>query len=164
MVITHLVLNDMLKLKGQIVDICMLLEDPDEKIKDQVKLFLHELHSKGNHIIYNLFPNAISRLSQEFPNLSKEEFENISKNLLTYINKDKQMEAIVEKMCQKLKHNVSENNVIEWRNTAYCLSQIKYNEKIFTKLLDHYDDWKERMIDCPEVQENFNVILQACKK
>ena len=63
MVITHLVLNDMLKLKGQIVDICMLLEDPDERIKDQVKLFLHELHSKGQHIIYNLFPNAISRLS-----------------------------------------------------------------------------------------------------
>lgn len=34
MVITHLVLNDMLKLKGEIVDICMLLEDPDERIKD----------------------------------------------------------------------------------------------------------------------------------
>ena len=67
----------------------MLLEDPDDKIKDQVELFLHELHSKGQHIIYNLFPNAISRLSQEFPNLSEKEFENISKNLLKYINKDR---------------------------------------------------------------------------
>jgi hypothetical protein len=27
MVITHLILNDMLKLRGEIVDICMLLED-----------------------------------------------------------------------------------------------------------------------------------------
>lgn len=34
MVITHLTLNDMLKLKGEIVDICMLLEDPDDRIKD----------------------------------------------------------------------------------------------------------------------------------
>ena len=34
MVITHLCLNDMLKLKGEIVDICMLLEDPDDRIKD----------------------------------------------------------------------------------------------------------------------------------
>jgi len=34
MVITHLVLNDMLKLKGEVVDIGMLLEDPDDKIKD----------------------------------------------------------------------------------------------------------------------------------
>ena len=29
MVITHLILNDMLKLKGEIVDICMLLEDDE---------------------------------------------------------------------------------------------------------------------------------------
>lgn len=34
MVITHLILNDMLKLRGEIVDICMLLEDPDERIRD----------------------------------------------------------------------------------------------------------------------------------
>ena len=34
MVMTHLILNDMLKLKGEIVDICMLLEDPEERIRD----------------------------------------------------------------------------------------------------------------------------------
>jgi len=34
MVITHLILNDMLKIRGEIVDICMLLEDPDERIRD----------------------------------------------------------------------------------------------------------------------------------
>ncbi len=89
MVITHLILNDMLKLRGEIVDICMLLEDKDERIKDQVKLFLHELHSKGNHIIYNLFPKAISRLSKEFEKLTVEEFENIAKNLMAYIKNDK---------------------------------------------------------------------------
>lgn len=89
MVITHLILNDMLKLRGEIVDICMLLEDEDERIKDQVKLFLHELHSKGNHIIYNLFPKAISRLSKDFEKLTVEEFENIAKNLMNYIKNDK---------------------------------------------------------------------------
>jgi hypothetical protein len=79
----------MLKLRGEIVDICMLLEDEDERIKDQVKLFLHELHSKGNHIIYNLFPKAISRLSKDFEKLTVEEFENIAKNLMNYIKNDK---------------------------------------------------------------------------
>lgn len=74
------------------------------------------------------------------------------------------MEAIVEKLCQKLKHNVSVHDKIEWRNTSFCLTQIKYNDKIFQKLLEHYECWKERMIDSPEVQENFNVILQNCKK
>ena len=89
MVITHLILNDMLKIKGEIVDICMLLDDPDEKIKNQVQLFLHELHSKGQQIIYNLFPNAITRLSNEFSYLEKDRFENITKSLMAYIQKDK---------------------------------------------------------------------------
>lgn len=99
MVITHLILNDMLKLKGEIVDICMLLEDEDPRIRDQVKLFLHELHSKANHIIYNLFPKAISRLSKEFAHLSRDKFENIAKNLLSHIDKDRQTEQLVEKLC-----------------------------------------------------------------
>ena len=34
MVITHLILNDMLKLRGEIVDICRLLDDEDERIRD----------------------------------------------------------------------------------------------------------------------------------
>ena len=51
---------------------------------------MHELHSKGGHIIYNLFPKAISRLSKEFANLSKDEFQNIARNLLTYIKLDTQ--------------------------------------------------------------------------
>lgn len=119
MVITHLILNDMLKLRGEIVDICMLLEDHDPKIQDQVKLFLHELHSKGNHLIYNMFPKAITRLSKEFSNLSKDEFENIAKHLTAYIKQDKQIETILEKMCLKLKNSSLE---IEWRNTAFCLT------------------------------------------
>ena len=66
MVITHLILNDMLKLRGEIIDVCRLLDDTNDTIRSQVKVFLHELHSKGNHIIYNLFPKAITRLSKEF--------------------------------------------------------------------------------------------------
>ncbi len=55
LVIVHLILNGMLKLKGEIVDILMLLLDEDESIKNQVKLFLSELNVKDNNIIYNLF-------------------------------------------------------------------------------------------------------------
>jgi hypothetical protein len=74
---------------GEIIDICMLLEDPDERTRDHVKLFLHELNSKGNNKIYNELSNAFSRLSTEFAFLSKSEFENIAKNLLMYVVKDK---------------------------------------------------------------------------
>ena len=152
MVITHLILNDMLKLKGEIVDICMLLEDNDERIRDQAKIFLHEVNSKGNHIIYNKFPKAIGRLSKEFSDLKVEEFEHIARNLLQYIQKDKQTGTLLVQMCSKLKHSPLE---IEWRNTAYCMSQLKYTDKIFMKLLEHYDDSKERIIPSPDVKEYF---------
>jgi hypothetical protein len=62
----HLILNGMLKLKGEIVDILMLLLDKDEEIVNQVKLFLSELNIKDQNLIYNLFQNAINRLSTEF--------------------------------------------------------------------------------------------------
>lgn len=153
LVITHLVLNDMLKLKGEIVDICMLLKDPDLKIQDQVKLFLHELNSKGANNIYNLFPKAISRLSKEFKDLSLEDFTEIAKNLLQYIDKDKQTESIVERLCNKFK---SSENPVEWRNTAYCLTQLKITEKIFIKLLEFYETcYKDTLLKSPEVQAYF---------
>lgn len=161
MVITHLILNDMLKLKGEIVDVCMLLEDPDERIRDQVKLFLQELHSKGSHLIYNLFPKAITRLSKEFEKLTKDEFENIAKNLINYIKNDKQVETLVEKLCQKLKNSPLP---IEWRNTAFCLTQLKMTDKILPKLLEYYDMYKERLLQSQEVKEYFLVIVTNAKK
>ena len=161
MVVTHLILNDMLKLKGEIVDICMMLEDKSDRIREQVKLFLHELHTKGAHVIYNLFPKAVSRLSSEFGSLTKDEFENIAKNLVQYIKTDKQVETLVEKLCQKLKNSPNE---IEWRNTAFCLSQLKYSEKAFLKLLELYDCYKERLVQSPLIKDYFMLIVAQSKK
>jgi condensin complex subunit 1 len=142
----------MLKIKGEIVDICMLLDDSDDKIKEQVKLFLHELHSKGQNIIYNLFPNAIHRLSVEFSDLKCEEFENIAKSLLEFVQKDKQKEAILEKLIQKLRNNTSDICKIEWRNSSFCLTLMKLNEKLVLKIMDMYEFWKERMLDSKETK------------
>lgn len=165
-VITHLILNDMLKLRGEIVDICMLLEDPDEQIKEYVKLFLHELHSKGQDIIYNLFPNAIQRLSNEFADLDPDDFRNISKHLLDCISKEKQLEYIIVMLCNKLKKpdDPMRNQQNEWRNSAICLAQIDFNERLLQKLIDQYESWKERMIDHEPTKESFVLIAANLKK
>jgi len=55
-VISHLALNDMIKIRGEISDICLLLKDDDQKIRDLVKLFLHEIHSKNKDTIFQLIP------------------------------------------------------------------------------------------------------------
>jgi len=53
---------------------------------------------------------------------------------------------------------------IEWRNTAYCISQLKMTDKIFMKLLELYDCYKERLLNSPDVKEYFIQLSQACKR
>ena len=45
-VLTHLILNDMIKVKGQLSAMALCLEDPVSKIIDRVKLFFLELSKK----------------------------------------------------------------------------------------------------------------------
>lgn len=50
MVLTHLILNDMIRVKGQISEMAVCLEDKEQRIADLAKLFFHELSQKGNSL------------------------------------------------------------------------------------------------------------------
>ena len=56
-----------------------------------------------SNVIYNLFSKALSRLSKEFVHLSKEDFESIARNLLSYINKERQTEQLIDRLLNKIK-------------------------------------------------------------
>jgi len=66
MVLTHLILNGMVKVKGQLSEMAKCLEDPDARIADLSKLFFTELASKEN-ALYNNMPDIISNLSTTGP-------------------------------------------------------------------------------------------------
>ena len=57
MVLTHLILNGMIKVKGQLGEMAKCLEDEDERIADLAKLFFSELATKDN-AIYNNLPDG----------------------------------------------------------------------------------------------------------
>ena len=59
MVLTHLILNGMIKVKGQLGEMAKCLEDPDPRISDLAKLFFTELSTKDN-AIYNNLPDGRS--------------------------------------------------------------------------------------------------------
>ena len=61
-VLTHLILNDMIKVKGQISDMALCIMDECDKISNMAKLFFTELSRKGN-ALYNVMPDIVSRLS-----------------------------------------------------------------------------------------------------
>ena len=104
-VLAHLVLNDMVKVQGQVAELTLCLLDSDERIAALAKLFFTEFAKKGTSPVYNLPPDIVSSLSST-PGLSAEGFREILGFLVTFIQKDKQLESMVEKLwkmrCKKL--------------------------------------------------------------
>ncbi|KAG5636043.1 hypothetical protein H0H81_009267 [Sphagnurus paluster] len=102
MVLTHLILNGMIKVKGQLGEMAKCLEDPEPRIADLAKLFFKELSTKEN-AIYNNLPDVISHLSTGDHAVDEEAFQSTLKYIFTFIEKEKQAENIVEKLCQRFR-------------------------------------------------------------
>ena len=56
MVLTHLILNDMMKVKGHIARMAVCLQDLQPRIRDLAHLFFHELSQKN----YKVSPHPIT--------------------------------------------------------------------------------------------------------
>lgn len=82
MVLTFLILNGMVKVKGQISEMAKCIENPDKRISDLAKLFFSELSTKDN-AIYNNLPDLISNLST----VDEDTYRNITKFLFEFIKK-----------------------------------------------------------------------------
>lgn len=52
MVLTHLIMNDMMKVKGHIARMALCLQDPHPRIKDLAHLFFHELAQKNYKVTH----------------------------------------------------------------------------------------------------------------
>lgn len=131
LVLTHLILNDMIKVKGCVADVAQCTLDARPEMAGLAKLFFTEMAQKvpfvlsalpmytvflqGN-TIYNLMPDIISRLSDPKTGVDKERFKDIMKwrffyptpayqiffrFLLRFIQTEKQNEMLVEKFCQR---------------------------------------------------------------
>jgi hypothetical protein len=119
MVVTHLVLNDMIKVKGQVSHVANSLNDDCEHIRELAKLFFVKLSERSNNPVYNLLGDIISIFSQDNTttssspssssssgddkdnttasvhsnsisiHLSREQFETTMHFLLSFVQKDK---------------------------------------------------------------------------
>lgn len=86
MVLTHLILNGMIKVKGQLGEMAKCLEDPDPRISDLARLFFTELNTKDN-ALYNNLQDVISHLSVGRWKVDEECFERTMRFIFTFIEK-----------------------------------------------------------------------------
>ncbi|XP_062188316.1 condensin-1 complex subunit CAP-D2-like isoform X2 [Phragmites australis] len=158
LVISHLILNDMMKVKGYINEMAVRIEDEDERISSLGKLFFHELSKKGSNPIYNLLPDILGRLCNQ--HLKEETFCNIMQFLISSIKKDKQMESLVDKLCNRF---AGVNDVRQWEYISYCLSQLTFTEKGLKKLIDNFKMFEHALSE-DSVMNHFRSVISKCKK
>ena len=65
MVLTHLILNDMVKVKGHVSQVVLCLSDPDDKMRDLATVFFVKLAERSNNPVYNLLGDIIGALSSQ---------------------------------------------------------------------------------------------------
>ena len=157
--LSHLILHEMIRVKGQIADLAMCIVDSNGEIKNITQQFFKEIANKSN-ILYNVLPDIISKLSDTSLNLEEEKYRIIMRYILGLIQKDRQVETLVEKLCLRFPVTREER---QWRDIAYCLSLLSYNEKTIKKLMDNVQYFKDK-VQVDEVYQSFKLIITNTSK
>lgn len=102
----------------------------------------------------------ISRLSDPDVGVKEESFRRIIGEILALIQKNKHWENLVEKLCHRFQATI---NVRQWRDIAYCLAQLEFNEKCIKKLSENFACYADKLHE-PEVYEFFIEIISNVQK
>eukprot|EP00762_Andalucia_godoyi_P001704 ANDGO_07091.mRNA.1 Condensin complex subunit 1 len=160
MVISHLLLNDMIKIKDHGAQIAKLLEDPDVRIASLARLFFKEMSTKSSNNVYNILPDIFGALSADeaFPVSA---FQNVSRHLIGeyIVDKERQTEALVEKICVRFRSQSAHT----WKCLSFALSLFSYSDKTFKKLTENFKNYQDALVD-DESFESFLAIISKMRK
>lgn len=159
LVLKHLITNEMVKVRGQISDLALCIVDPEPQISCMASMLFEELSKKGN-TLYNVMPDIISRLSNPSTNVEEEKFQTIMKFLMQLIQKDRQMESLIDKLCQRFRASSHER---QWSDLAYCLGLMQYSDRSLRRLLENLPCYAEKLT-VPSIYEVFCDILHQAGK
>jgi condensin complex subunit 1 len=159
-VLTHLILNDMMKVKGHVSEMMLRLEDPEPRIANLAKLFVDQLAHKPGNPVYNLLPDLLSRLSAE-THLPHVAFQRVMRTLLSYIDKERQADSLVERLAGRF---VGTEEPAKWRDVAFCMKELPCSEKAVKKLCEHFKQFAHTLVD-DEVAAHFDKLCaNACRR
>lgn len=158
-VLTHLILNDMVKVKGQISDIALCIIDDDTRISGMSRMFFSEFARKGN-ALYNVMPDIISRLCDPEAAVNEEDFRVVLKWIMALIQKEKQSESLVEKILLRLGASRTER---QSRDLVFCLSLLTFNERSLRRILECWNCVSDKIHE-EAVKDALTSILANAKK
>ena len=181
-VLSHLILKEMIKTRGQIYEIALCTIDTDPQISALAKLFFQELAQRNNGlVIYNAMPDIISQLSggsgggavasalnqgtsdaSAGRHIEEDEFRTVVTYLFTFIKRDKQCETLIEKLCYGFRAaSASERKC---RDLAFCLSKLQLSDNGIKKLKETFKWYADKMTIQPVYELFKNGILKNARR
>ncbi|VDD83689.1 unnamed protein product [Mesocestoides corti] len=157
--LSHLIMNDMVKVKGQISEMTVCLVNDNDRLRQLSRLFFRELAQKGN-ALYNVMPDIISRLSDPEVGVDETTFRLTVDFLIPLIEKERLCETLVEKICSRFRVTQSER---QWRDLAYCLRVMSFNERMVRTLQENLPIFAQQL-SIHDVYQSFSEILVNAKK
>ena len=161
MVLTHLVLNDMIKVKGCTHLLAKCLTDQDTNIKHLATQFFSEFASKSKNNIYNILPDTVGQLSAD-KSVDSTIFRQISRHLIQFVDKDWQFASLVTKICHRIGTTTSPS---QWNDYIYCLTLFRLNENTFKSIASNFKSYKNALSNDKDAHSLFSSgIVSKCKK
>ncbi|CAM9418198.1 unnamed protein product [Choristocarpus tenellus] len=160
MVLTHLILNDMVKVKGQVSELAACIVDKEPRIQHMAKHFFSEYSKRGANLIYNVLPDIVGRLSQD-ADVSPDDFKTIVGFLFKFLEKGKSQlaDALIEKLCKRLGES---EGCHQMRAVSFCISITRVTDKGLAKVTELVAVFKHTLHD-KDVYENFMALLSRAK-
>lgn len=158
--LSYVILQAIIRVTGQIADMATCIVDDNPEIRGCAKEFFRQLISSKELEYYKILPDIVSRLSPNDAPIAEDKFRIIMRHLLELIQKDRQVESFVEKLCGRFRNTNTER---QWRDIAYCLSLLNHSEKTMKKLLDHLPNYKDK-VQYDEIYDCFKTIISNANK
>ena len=158
MVLTHLILNGMVKVKGHLGEMAKCMEDEEPRIRNLAKLFFTEFACKDN-AVYNNLTDILGHLSGDAAGVDRDAFRRIMSFLFDFVKQERQTQSMVERLCNRFAQT---DQFKHWQDVAYCLSLLSYSERNVRVLVEHLHLYQDKLHD-EEVYESFKEIVAKSK-
>ncbi|XP_012064392.1 PREDICTED: condensin complex subunit 1 [Atta cephalotes] len=158
--LSNLIMREMIRVKGQVSELALCVIDEDEQIRRDTKEFFSQLAQKGN-ALYNIVPDILSRLADPQLNLKEKNFQETIRYILNLMQKEKQIDTIIDKICTRFKLAATER---QWRDLSYCLSLLQFSGKSIRRLIESLPLLKEKIHYKPVLAALRSIIEQTKKK
>lgn len=154
--LSYLIMQEMIKVKGHISDLVLCIEDDNEVIRTTTQQFFREIATKPN-TLYNILPDVIARLGISSVLLSEDKYQSVMRFIFGLVDKNRQVEGLVDKLCFRFKITTEER---QWRDAVFCLGLLTHTDKTIRKLIEHIPLFKDK-VQIDEVYNGFKYIIKT---